>query len=215
MLSPLLLGLGLLVIAAGISAGIYVLMGRERVRLLQEIRKSADDHSWNFSLKRGYRDPAAFRIQGETFSGLPWSLRTGGSDKDPRHALRLELTFPTLQGESDLVVLPRDANWEFGVSTPSVPGAREFPSGLADFDAAYKVLAASRQVSGPPLTPALAERFVKWPKNTVAPNPVLAWRDESGFHVEAHLSRMSNWATIAYLLDLGEDMCAQLPTPAF
>jgi hypothetical protein len=61
----------------------------------------------------------------------------------------------------------------------------------------------------------LAERFVKWPKNTVAPDPVAAWRDQSGFHVEAHLSKMSNWATIEYLLNLGEDMCAQLPTPAF
>ena len=211
----LLLEFGLPAIVVGISIGLYVFLARERLRLLEEIRTSARSHSWTFSLNRGYRDPAAFRIQGETFSGLPWDLRTGGSGNDGRCALRLELTFPTLSGKSDLVVMPRDERWEFGLSVRSPAGAREFPSGHVDFDAAYKVLAATRQVSGPPLTPALAERFVKWPKNTVAPDPVAAWRDQSGFHVEAHLSKTSNWATIEYLLDLGEDMCAQLPTPAF
>jgi hypothetical protein len=212
--STLLLGLGLPAIVLGISMAVYVFLARERVRLLKEIRTSADNHSCTFSLKRGYRDPAAFRIQGETFSGLPWSLRTGEPGNDPHCTLRLELTFPTLGGESDLVVAPRDAKWESTVPTPSLREAREYPSGLVDFDAAYKVLAASRQVLRPPLTPALAERFVKWPKNTVAPNPVAAWRDRTGFHVEAHLSKMSNWATIEYLLNLGEDICAQLPTPA-
>jgi hypothetical protein len=210
-----LLEFGLLAIMAGMSMGLYVFLARERLRLLEEIRKSAVDHSWAFSLKRGYRDPAVFRIQGETFSGLPWNLRTGGSGNHGRSALRLELTFPTLSGKSDLVVMPRDGRGESAVSAASLTEAQEFPSGLVDFDAAYKILAAPRQLSGPPLTPALAERFVKWPKNTVAADPVAAWRDQSGFHVEAHLSKMSNWATIEYLLSLGEDMCAQLPTPVF
>jgi hypothetical protein len=171
---------------------------------------------WTFSLQRGYRDPAAFRIHGETFSGLPWNLRTGEpSGNHDACAFRIELTFPTLSGDSDLVVAPRDGQSDCEVSTPSLPEAREFPSGLADFDAAYKVLAAPRQVSSPPVTPALAQRFVKWPENAVAPNPMAAWRDQSGFHVEAHLSKMSNWATIEYLLSLGEDISAHLPTPAF
>lgn len=212
----LFLEFGLPAILIGISIEIYVLMARERVQLLREIRTSADSHSWTFSLKRGYRDPAAFGIQGETFSGLPWNVRTAGSSgNDHPGALRLELTFPTLRGKSDLVVAPRDERWECVVSAPSLPEAHEFPSGLADFDAVYKVLAAPGQASGPPLTPELAQRFVKWPKNTIAPNSVAAWRDQSGFHVEAHLSKMSNWATIEYLLGLGEDMCAQLPAPAF
>jgi hypothetical protein len=207
---------GLPAIVVGLSLGLYVFLARERLRLLEEIRTSADNHSWAFSLKQGYRDPALFRIQGETFSGLPWNLRTGeSSGNHGRCALRLELTFPTLRGKSDLVVMPRAEKGESAFAAPSLPEAQEFPSGLVDFDAAYKVLAAPRQMSGPPLTPALAERFVKWPKNTVAPDPVAAWRDQSGFHVEAHLSKMSNWATIEYLLDLGEDICAQLPTPAF
>lgn len=207
---------GLPAIVIGVSTALYVFLARERMRLLREIRTSADSHSWTFSLKRGYRDPAAFGIQGETFGGLPWNLQTSGSSgNEHRGALRLELTFPTLRGKSDLVVAPRDEKWECVVSTPSLPEALEFPSGLIDFDAAYKVLATPRQVSGPPMPLALAERFVRWPKNTVAPNPVAAWRDQWGFHVEAHLSKMSNWATIEYLLNLGEDMCAQLPTPAF
>ena len=200
-------------IVVGVCIALYVFLARERLQLLREIRTSADNHSWNFSLKRGYRDPAEFRIQGETFSGLPWNLQTDGPNNDGNCSLRLELTFPTLRGKSDLIVVPRDGKWE--VAVPSLPEAQEFPSGLDDFDAAYKVLAAPQQMSHPPLTPALAERFVRWPKNTVTPNPVAAWRDQSGFHVEAHLSKMSNWATIEYLLNLGEDMCAQLPTPAF
>lgn len=212
----LLLEYGVPAVAIAGSVALYLFLARERVQLLREIRASADRHEWTFSLGRGYRDPAAFRIQGETFSGLPWNLRTDGSSGyHHRCSLRMELTFPTLRGKSDLVVAPRDERWEAVISTPSLPEAREFPSGLADFDAEYKVLAAPRQVAGPPVSPVLAQRIVKWPKNAVAPNPVAAWRDQSGFHVEAHLSRMSNWATIEYLLSLGEDMCAQLPTPAF
>ncbi len=210
----LLLEFGFPAIVAGISFALYIFLARERVRLLREIRTSAVNHSCAFSLQRGYRDPAVFRIQGETFSGMPWNLQTGRSGNDGRCAQRLELTFPTLSGKSDLVVMPRDERGECAFSTPSMPEAREFPIGLVDFDAAYKVLAAPGQMSHPPLTPALAERLVKWPKNTVAPNPVAAWRDQGGFHLEAHLSKMSNWATIEYLLILGEDICAQLPAPA-
>lgn len=210
----LFLGIGIPAIAIGLAVGLYVFLARERVLLLREIRTSADNHSWTFSLKRGYRDPAAFRIHGETFSGLPWNLRTGElSGKQHRCALRLELTFPTMAGDADLVLAPRDERRTSLVSTPRLPEAREFPTGLAEFDSAYKVLAAPGQVSGP-VTPALAQRFVTWPKNAVPPDPVAAWRDQSGFHVEAHLPKMSNWATIEYLLGLGEDMCAQLPTPA-
>jgi len=211
-MSTLLLEIELLAIVIGLAVGIYAALARERLRLLREIRTSANKHAWTFSAGRGYRDPAVFRIHGETFSGLPWNLETGNCRSS---ALRLELTFPTLQGKSDLVVVPRNAKWESSLASPSLPEAREFPSGLVDFDAAYKVLANPGQVSSPPVTPALAERFVKWPKDTVAPNPVTAWRDQSGFHVEAHLPKMSNWATIEYLLTLGEEMCAQLPAAAF
>ena len=209
-MSSLLLEIELLAMVIGLSVGLYAYMAQERLRLLQEIRTSATSHLWTFSVSRGYRDPAVFRIHGETFSGLPWNLETGSG---PRSAIRLELTFPTMRGKSDLAVVPRNDKWESSLAAPSLPEAREFPSGLADFDAAYKVLANPWQVSNPPVTPELAERLVKWPRNTVTPKPVAAWRDQAGFHVEAHLSRMSNWATIEYLLTLGEDMCAQLPAP--
>jgi hypothetical protein len=208
-MSRLLLEIELLSIVIGLSAGLYAFLARERLRALHEIGASAERHSWSFSVIRGFRDPAVFRIHGETFSGLPWNLETGSGRGC---AIRLELTFPTMRGKSDVVVAPRRAQWE-SVTLPSE--AREFPSGLVDFDSAYKVIAVPWQVSSPPVTPALAERFVKWPKNTIAPNPVAAWRDQSGFHLEAHLSTMSNWATIEYLVNLGEDMCAQLPAAAF
>jgi hypothetical protein len=214
MFSAFLLGLGLPIFVASASIGIYAMLARERLRLLREIRTSADHHSWTFTLKRAYRDPAEFWIQGETFGGVPWKLRSGEPGNKHSSTLRLELTFPTLNGKSDLAVVPRNQGWESSLPVRSLAEAREFPSGLVDFDAAYKVLAAPRRVPGPPLPAALAERFVKWPPNTVAPNPVVAWRDESGFHIEAYLSKMSNWATIKYLLNLGEEICAQLPAPA-
>ena len=207
-----LVGIELFGVVIVISIGLFVTLARKRLRSLQEIRASVENLSGVFSAEHGDRDTAAFGLEGKTLKGVPWTLRTGGPGEDS--GCRLELTFPTLCGDSDLVVVPRDQTWESAVPTHSMLDAREFPSGLADFDAAYKVLVPPRQMSIPPLNPALAERFVKWPGDTAAPNPVAAWRDESGFHVEAHLSRMS-WASVEHLLNLGEDMCERLPVASF
>ncbi len=109
-----------------------------------------------------------------------------------------------------MAVLPRDRDSRKAAFCPS--HAQEFPSGLPDFDKVYEVLSASPQ-SAPPLNEALARRFVSWPGDTVAPQSVLAWRDPAGCHMRVLLPKMPNWATIEYLLMLGEDFSALLPAP--
>lgn len=199
----------LFTLALGLPLLMCALLVRERRRLLGEIRTSAGEHSWNFSAKRTYRDPAEFAIRGETFSGLPWSVRSQPS-RERHRKLRLELTFPTLGGECDLAILPRES----ALNHLCTATTRELATGLPDFDAVFKLLVLSPQISASPLNPALAARFLKWPRNTVTPRSVAAWRDESGCHLEAHLPNSANWATIEYLVALGEDFCATLPAPA-
>jgi hypothetical protein len=193
-----------------LSIGLFVFLARQRLRSLQEIQSSADNHSATFSVEQECCDRATFDLKGKTLNGVPWKLSTGTPGDHSGCALRLDLTFPTLGGDSDLVVVPRDERWESVLTIPTLLDAIEFPSGAADFDASYKVLVAPRQLPTQPLNPALAKRFVKWPKNAVAPNPMAAWRDQSGFHVEAHLSKM-NWATVEHLLILGEGISERLP----
>ena len=211
--SPLLMCIALFAVASGLTVLLYALLVRDRRRLLSEIQTSASEHSWSFTVQRGSYNPAAFGIRGETFSGLPWSLKTLETSPDQRSELRLELTFPTLGGEFDLAVLPRDPGFGRARTEPREVEVREIPLGLPDFDAVFKVLVMERQVRSQPLNPAVAGRFLKWPTNTVAPHSMAAWRDPDGCHVEAHLSAMANWATIEYLLTLGEDFCAGLPSP--
>src|SRR6267154_342061 len=55
--------------------------------------------------------------------------------------------------------------------------AQEMPSGLAAFDAAYRVLVLTKQFSQPPVEATLAGHILHWPENTIAPHSVLAWRD--------------------------------------
>ena len=105
----------------------------------------------------------------------------------------------------------------FGGTATSAVGffrdARELPSGLPAFDAAYQVLAFPQRVRQSPIDAALAERVLRWPADAVAAHSVLAWRDPFGFHFQARLPGAPNWASITYFLDLAEGLCARLPAP--
>jgi hypothetical protein len=212
----LLIGFTLFAFVLILPIAVLRLLRRERQRWLGEIQSAAAERSWQFSVQRGWGNATAFSIHGETFGALPWSLQTGEtSGEDWGWSLRVELTFPTLGGDCDLAVVPRKGRRSAPIVALQSGESREFPSGLTAFDARYEVLASARQVSAAPLDEAIAERFLKWPKNTVQPHVMLAWRDQSGCHVEAHLPAMPNWSTIQYLVFLGEDFCARLPAPVF
>jgi len=212
-MSPRMLAAGVFVVALTAQIVLHFFMTREKRRLLREIQRSVDKHMCRFSTRhRG--DPTAFRIDGETFSQLPWNLQSHGAvGQGPGLSYLMELTFSSLGGMLDMAVLPRDRKAVSGKTNVCPSPAREFPSGLPDFDTVYEVLAATPQLSTSPLSPGLAKKFLKWPGDTIAPQSVLAWRDPAGCHLRVHLPKMPNWSTIEYLLMLGEDFCATLPTP--
>jgi hypothetical protein len=213
-ISPRLLAVGVFAVALTAQIVLHIFMTRDRRRMLREIQLSVDQHMCRFSTQQRRGDPTVFRIDGETFSQLPWNLQSHGAvGKGPGWFYLMELTFSSLGGMLDMAVLPRDRK-SVSVRTDLCPSqAREIPSGLPDFDTVYEVLAATTQLSASPLSESLAKRFVNWPGDTVAPRSLLAWRDPAGCHLRVHLPKLPNWSTIEYMLMLGEDFCASLPTP--
>jgi hypothetical protein len=213
-ISPRVLAVGVFAVVLAAQIVLHKFMTRKRRRLLREIQRSVDQHMCRFSAQHRRGDPTAFRIDGETFSQLPWSLQSHGAiGKGPGWSYLMELTFSSLGGMLDMAVLPRDRQVVSDKTGICPSQAREFPSGLPDFDTVYEVLAATTQLSASPLSPGLAKRFLNWPGDTVAPQSVEAWRDPAGCHLRVQLPKMPNWSTIEYLLTLGEDFCASLPTP--
>ena len=229
---------GFFAVGLGASIGLYVLLTQGRRRSMREIRAGASDRKWKFRLRRWQGDPTAFRIDGRTGSGLNWVLTTTGTGGHERGwTVRLGLRVPTLGGEVDLAVLPRNLDGR-GAAFPAASispeaqarvaaisgtaasalgfcrAARELPSGLTAFDTAYQVLALPHQIRQPPIDAPLAERYVHWPVGAVAPHSVLAWRDPFGFHLQARLPAPANWVTVSYFLALAEDFCARLPSAA-
>jgi hypothetical protein len=205
---------------------------------MREIRATASERGWRYRLRHWRGNPTAVRIDGQTRSGLNWILtseNTSGYDRG--WSVRLGLRIPALGGEVDFAVLPRDSDGcdsaLAGCALPpgvenrvaalsgAVAGAigffrdaREFPSGLPAFDAAYQALALPRHISQPPVDPALAGRILSWPTDAIAPHSVLAWRDPFGFHIHARLPATPNQATITYFVALAEDFCARIPAPS-
>jgi len=222
----------------GLFFGLYALLTRGQRRTMREIRATACERGWRYRIRRWQGNPTAFRIDGQTPSGLNWIVTSGNtSGYDRGWSVQLGLRIPALGGEVDFAVLPRDSDGrDSALARSAVPpgvesrvaalsgaaasaigflrDAREFPSGLPAFDAAYQVLALPRRISKPPVDPALAGRILSWPADAIAPHSVLAWRDPFGFHIHARLPATPNQATVTYFVALAQDFCARIPAPA-
>jgi len=234
---PLVIVAGLFAVVLGVPFGLYALLTREQRRTTREIRTAATGQGWRYRRRRWQGNPTAFRIDGQTRSGQRWILTSGNSSEyDRGWSAQLVLRFPMLGGETDLAVLPREGQGHGSLLLGSaVPpdaesrvaalsgviasaagffrGAREFPSGLLAFDAAYQVLVLPRQIHQPPVEQALAERILQWPADAIAPHSVLAWRDLYAFEVQARLPAPPNWATVSFFIALAGDLIARVPPP--
>lgn len=234
-LPQLVVAAGVFGLLLGVPVGLYAFLTRGRRRTMHEIRAGAAGCGWRYRLRHWQGDPTAFRIDGRMRSGSAWILTSGstsGYDRD--WSLQVGLRVPILGGEVDLAVLPRDGDG-FAPVRPGIPPgiesrvaafsgalasttsffreARELPSGLAAFDAAYHVLVLTSHFTEPPLDPPLATRVLHWPADAIAPHSVAAWRDPFGFHFQARLPAPPNWSTVTHFLALAEDCCARLPGP--
>jgi hypothetical protein len=231
---PLLIVAGLLAIVLGLPIGFYLLLTRGQRRTTREIRKSASRLGWKYRLRRWQGNPTAFRIDGQTSNALTWILTSStASDYARGWTVLLALRFPTLGGESDFAIMPRDDEGRSLPRGPAIPAgiesgiavfsgaaardiaflrdARQHPSGLAAFDTAYQVLATPERLVPPPVDPELAARLLRWPADAVAPHSVLAWRDPFALHLQVRLPGPPNWATVAYTAQLGADLAARVP----
>ncbi len=234
MFPPIVIVLGFSAAFLGLFFGLYALLTRGRRRSMREIRGAAREHGWRYQLRHWQGNPTAFRIDGQTPGGVPWIIKSSSTSTYQRGwSATLVLRFPTLGGEMDFAVLPRElgdsgsklvggdvspavetrvANFS-GVAAEAVAflrDARDLPSGVAAFDAAYRV-SALPQVQHSPIEPGLAKRILDWPGEAIHPHSVLAWRDPFGLVFEARLPAPANWATVSYLVTLGEELCERVP----
>jgi hypothetical protein len=233
---PLLLLVVFFALTIGLPFGLYALLTRDRRRSMREIREGAVAQGWRYRLRRWQGNPTAFRIDGATRGGRSW-IMTSGSTRgyDKGWSVVAELRVPTLGGEVDLAVLPREAGRGNALLRSAIPaGAKarvaafsgaigsavelfqdtqELPSGLPAFDARYEVLVRHKQFQKQPVDAALGQRALSWPADAVAPHSMLAWRDPFGLHLQARLPGPPNWSTVSYLASLGEDLCARVPAP--
>ena len=233
---PLLVLAVMIAVVLGVPLGLYALLTRGRRGLMRTLHAAASERGWEFRRQRWQGDPTAFRINGWSGS-TAWILKSGpGSDSARGWSVRLGLRFPSLGGEMDFALAPRDSGG-LGISALASrlsPGARsrmaalsgagasaaEFfrdarglPARLPAFDAAYQVWVRPAQSPHPHIDRALAERVVHWSADAIAPHSMLAWRDPFGFHIEARLPATPNWPTISYFLSLAEDLALRLPAP--
>lgn len=216
----------------GLPLALYALMTRKRRAAMREIRANADARNWKFRFRHWTGNPTAFRIDGRGRDGATFVMKSGTSHGyETGWSATLSLRFTELAGEPDVAVLPRSAaGRDFaprgvppklkarveaysGLAASAIrllEEGKETPSGLATFDAAYRVLRLG--VSWQPLVNAkLAERIMAWPTEAYGLHALLAWRDPFGFHMQARLPAPPNWATIYYVVELADDLCARLP----
>lgn len=228
---------GMAAICLGLPVGLYALLTRRQRRTTREIRRAAVERGWKYSVRRWQGNPTAFRIHGQSRSGVPWVATSGGSgaDSSPWRAT-LAVRFPTLGGEMDFAVMPRGDRGP-GLSqlakgvTPGMDrrlaaisgaaesavvffrDARAIQSGCAAFDAAYEMLALPKKMQQPPFDSSLAERALHWPADSVRPHSMLAWRDPFALHFLVRLPGPPNWATVAYAIALAEELAQRVPPP--
>lgn len=234
---PLVIVMGLIAVFLGLFIGLYLLLTTGQRRTMREIRRAAAEHGWRYGLRHWQGNPTAFRIDGQTPGGLPWTMKSSSTrGYDRGWSATLLLRFPTLGGKMDFAVLPREPRdyatkqaadglsqgaqqrvTSFSSAAADAVAflrvAQDRPSGVAAFDAAYQVSAVPQRVVHSPVEPALAKRIMDWPSDSIRPHSMLAWRDPFGLVLEARLPAPANWATVSYLLALGEDLCGRLPPP--
>ncbi len=222
----------------GLSQGLYMLLTMTQRRKTREIREAAHNNGWSYSRRRWQGNPAAFRIDGNSNAGLPFKLTSGGSTSDnSRWAAELTIRFPTLGGETDIAITPRDADDQrlraaarsltpetgsriaaisqaFAGAARFAHDAHEVPSGCGEFDQRYEVLVAPQHSGHSIVSAELAKRIVNWPTDALRVYSVVAWRDPFGFVFEARLPGPPNWATVSYFLSLANDLVARLPVAA-
>ena len=219
----------------GVPFGLYALLTRGQRRTTRAIRVAAREHGWRYRRRHAFGDPTAFRIEDSTANGLSWVLtsrQSGASDQ--RWTEQLDLRFPSLGGEQDFAIEPREPGAAvLGSSMPEGAESRvaafsdvmageigfyrqagELASGLPAFDAIYRILALPERLRRSPVDPSLAERMLNWPADAVRPIAVLCWRSPYGLNLQARLPGPPNWATVSWLLKLGEEMAARIPPPA-
>ena len=221
----------------GVPCALYALLTRRQRRTTREIRANARQRGWRYRLRRWQGDPTAFRIDGRSASGLSWILTSSSAGENAKGwSARLALRFPSLAGEADFAVVPRDAREhgpaavELGLS-PNVESrvaafsgtlaeaahffrsARELPSGVPAFDEAYRVLALPERIARAFIDAALGERLLRWPADAVSPHSLLAWRDPFALHVEARLPAPPNSAAVSYFVEVAEELCGRIPAP--
>ena len=220
----------------GVPFGLYALLTRDRRKVMHEIRKGALQRGWRYRLRRWQGNPVAFRIDGRTPGGQPWVLTSGNSGNETREwTTLLHLRFPSLRGETDflfeprstkspdprLVVpgLPQKAEERLASFSSTISSAAEFfreaeelPSGLASFDAKYRILVLRQRFNRPPVETTLAQRILEWPPETVHPHSLLAWRDTFSVEFLARLPGPPSWETVCYFLELGQELSQRVPS---
>lgn len=213
-------------------SGLYRLLTRRQRRISQEIRDHALQNDWQYHKRRWQGNPVTFRIDGHTSSGVPWVLKSSGAAESAKGwTMELTVRYPTLAGDTDITITPREAGQTHAAMAASVSAAswlsslsetlagavrfigtsQEAPSGLGAFDSEYQVLLSPDFSRKPLVDSALAQKWLNWPAEAVHPKALLGWRDPYGFVLEARLPRPPNFATVAYLLDLGNEFARRLP----
>lgn len=234
-LPPLVVIAALVAVFFGVTIGVYSLMTRKQRETTREIRDAAEARGWRYRVRRWQGNPAAFQIEGRTGSGMNWILTSGNSNNNQRQwAALLSLRIPMLAGGVDFGIVPRDAQWSGGqmgrVAIPAVAEeriaafsgtaasaleflreAQEMPSSVAEFDAAYRILALPEKTGHTLVEASLAEKILRWPAGGAALHSFLAWRDPFGLHCQARLSGPPDWATVTYFLAAAEQLSARIP----
>lgn len=224
-------------LALGVPIELYALLTRGQRRTTREIRVAARERGWKYRRTRWQGDPTSFRINGNTADGRAWIMTSAGTDSNNRGwTARLGLVFPTLGGQEDFAIEPREAGSRRSVSLgPAMPAgaehrlaafsevfahkigfyreATELLTGVPAFDAAYRILALPHRLRQSPIDTAFAERILYWPADAIRPHSMLSWRDPYGLHIEARLPAPPNWAAVSHLAALGEDLVPRVPPP--
>lgn len=242
-MSPIFPIIVMLAVVLGLPIGLYLLLTTKQRRTASEIKAAAVQNGWQYRKRRWQGNPTAFRIDGR-IGGLTWTLTSGNTrGYDRGWTVVLALVVPQLAGEADFAIQPRDQAVapRFAVSV-STSGSRvgmpeleaklmavssvlagdarlyrdghELPSGVSDFDAAYKVQVLPERIHHPLVDAALAQKWLHWPPATVAPHSLLGGRDPLGLHLQARLPSPANWATVWYLVELAAEFANRVPTPA-